>query len=109
MQDGNGKPTRFQKPVSRLVPSFKGKSYGTTMAQVGAQMVGMTATESIQHMEKELELMGVDNGDKAMMGVILTNMSIKQSIAKLGFEPTMKSRKAEMKQIHMRDSFKPKH
>jgi hypothetical protein len=43
------------------------------------------------------------------MGVVLTNMSIKQLIAKLGFEPTMKSSKAEMKQIHMRDSFKPKH
>ena len=53
--------------------------------------------------------MGVDNGDKAVMGVILTNKSIKQSIAKLGFEPTMKSSKAEMKQIHMRESFKPKH
>ena len=50
-------------------------------------------------MEKELELMGVGDGDEAAMGVILTNMSIKQSIAKLGFEPTMKSSKAEMKQI----------
>jgi hypothetical protein len=79
------------------------------MAQIGAQMVGMTATESIRHMEEELKSMGVDDGDKAAMGVILTNMSIKQSIAKLGFEPTMKSSKAEMKQIHMRDSFRPKH
>ncbi len=35
-QDGDGRPTRVLKPVSRLVPSFKGKSYGTTMAQVGA-------------------------------------------------------------------------
>ena len=69
--------------------------------------MGMTATESIQ--EKELELMGVNDGNKAAMGVILTNMSITQSIAKLGFKPTMKSSKAEMKQIHMRDSFVPKH
>ena len=53
-QDGGGRPTRVQKPVSRLVPSFKGKSYGTTMAQIGAQMVGMMTMESIQHMEKEL-------------------------------------------------------
>ena len=67
------------------------------MAQIGAQMVGMMVTESIQHMEEELKLMGIDNGDKAVMGIILTNMSIKQSIAKLGFEPTMKSSKAEMK------------
>ena len=60
-------------------------------------------------MEKELESMGVGNGDMAVMGVIMTNMSIKQSIKKLGIEPTIKLSKAEMKQIHMRDSFKPKH
>ena len=53
--------------------------------------------------------MGVNNGNMAAMGFISTNMSIKQSIKKLGIEPTMKSRKAEMKQIHMLDSFKPKH
>ena len=46
-QDGSGRPIRVQKPVSRIIPSFKGKSYGTTMAQIGAQMVGMTTTESI--------------------------------------------------------------
>ena len=79
------------------------------MAQIGAQMVGMTVMESIQHMEEELKLMGIDDGNQAAMGVILTNMLIKQSIAKLRFEPTMKSSKAEMKQIHMRDSFRPKH
>ena len=52
--------------------------------------------------------MGVDNCDMAAMGIIMTNMSIKQLITKLGIEPTMKSSKVEMKQIHMRDSFKPK-
>ena len=46
-QDGGSRPTRVWKPVSRLVPSFKGKSYGTTMAQIVAQMVGMIMTESI--------------------------------------------------------------
>ena len=46
-QDGGGRPIRVCRPASRLIPSFKGKSYGTTMAQIGAQMVGMTTTESI--------------------------------------------------------------
>ncbi len=50
-QDDGSRPTRIRKPVSRLVPSFKGKSYGTTMAQIGAQMVNMTTTESIRRME----------------------------------------------------------
>ncbi len=106
-QDSGARPIRVWKPVSRLIPSFKGKSYGTTMAQIGAEMAGMTTTESIKHMEKELESMGVGNGVVAAMGVIMTNMSIKQSIKKLGVERTMKLRKAEIKQIHMRDSFKP--
>ena len=109
MQVGGGRPTRVQKPVSRLVPSFKGKSYGTTMAQIGAQMVGITTMESIQHMKKELELMVVGNGNMAVISIIMKNMSIKQSIKKLGVKPTMNSSKAEMKQIHMRDSFVPKH
>jgi hypothetical protein len=108
-QDSNGRPIRVRKPVSRLIPSFEGKSYGTTFAQVGAQMFGMTMTESIRHMEEEMVSMGIDDRDEIAMGVILTNMSIKKSIAKLGFEPTMKSSLAEMKQIHMRDSFVPKH
>jgi hypothetical protein len=50
-QNDGGRPTRIRKPVSSLVPSFRGKSYGTTMAQIGAQMVNMTTTESIRHME----------------------------------------------------------
>ena len=45
-------------------------------------------------MEKELESMGVGDGDMAAMGVIMTNMSIKQSIKKRGIEPTMKLNKA---------------
>lgn len=75
-QDDGGRPTRIRKPVSRLVPSFKGKSYGTTMAQIGAQMVNMTTTESIRHMERELESMGIDDGDATVIGIITTNMSI---------------------------------
>jgi hypothetical protein len=38
-QDGGGRPTRDRKQVSRLIPSFKGNSYGTTMAQVIGEMV----------------------------------------------------------------------
>jgi len=41
-QDGGGRPPRVRKQVSRLIPSFEGKSYGTTMAQVSGEMVGMT-------------------------------------------------------------------
>ena len=35
------RPVRVRKPVERLVMSFKGKKYGTTMVQVNAEMGGM--------------------------------------------------------------------
>ena len=82
------------------------------MAQVSTDMMGMSTEESIRYMESELESMGFADGNLNVMGLIFAtngNMSIKQLTAKLGLEATMKSCKAEMKQIHMRDTFKPKH
>ena len=73
------------------------------MAQVSADMMGMSTEESIRYMESELE----SRGGTTVMGMIFAangNMSIKQSTAKLGYEGTMKSCKAEMKQIHMRNT-----
>jgi hypothetical protein len=75
-------------------------------------MMGISTEESIRYMENELESMGVNDGDATVMGMIFAangNMSIKQSTAKLGYEAMMESCKAEMKQIHMRNTFKPKH
>jgi hypothetical protein len=69
------------------------------MAQVSADMMGMATEESIRYMENELESMGVDDSDATVMGMIFAangNMSIKQSTAKLGYEATMESCKAEM-------------
>ena len=64
-QDGGGRPAIDRKPVSRLIPSFKGKSYGTTMAQVSGEMVGMTFSQSVKHMELELEAMEPHDGDRS--------------------------------------------
>ena len=78
--------------MSRLIPSFEGKSYGTTMAQVSGEMVGMTLSQSIKHMELELEAMEPHDGDRrALKGVLLANMSLKQSIKLIGKEKTMAS------------------
>jgi len=109
-QDGGGRPTRVRKQVSRLIPSFEGKSYGTTMVQVSGEMVGMTLSQSIKHMELELEAMEPHDGDRrALKGVLLANLSLKQSIKLFGKEKTMASATAEMQQIHWRKSFFPKH
>jgi hypothetical protein len=63
-QQENDRPIRTQKPVSRLIPSFEGKSYGTTMAKINARMVGLLAKESIKFMELELTRMGTDDHDE---------------------------------------------
>ena len=91
-QNAAGRPTRDRKPVSRLIPSFKGKTYGTTMVLVSADMMGMSTEESILYMENEMQVMGFDNVDSTVMGMIFAangNMSVKQSTAKLGYEATM--------------------
>jgi hypothetical protein len=71
--DGGGRPTRIRKPVSRLIPSFTGKSYGTTLAQISEEMVGMTMNQSISHMGRELEAMEAHEGDRDALGVIMAN------------------------------------
>ena len=109
MQDAGGRPKRDRKPVSRLIPDFKGKSYGTTMAQISNQMVGMTRKQSIRHMEQELEAMESHDGDYEALGVIMANLSLNQSIKSFGRDKTMAACKAEMKQIHLRNTFVPKH
>ena len=78
------------------------------MAQVSADKMDMLTEESIRYMENELESMGFDDSNSAVMGMIFTaagNILIKQSTAKLGLEATMMSYKAEMKQIHMQNTF----
>jgi hypothetical protein len=73
-------------------------------------MVGMTLSQSIKRMELELEAMEPHNGDcSAIKGVLLANLSLKQSIKLFGKEKTMASATAEMQQIHWRELFRPKH
>ena len=90
-QQENDRPIRTRKPVSRLIPSFEGKSYGTTMAQISARMVGLSATESIKFMESELTRMSTDDNDATAMGIIMAHMSVKQATKKSGVDRTTKS------------------
>jgi hypothetical protein len=71
--------------------SFKVKLYGTTMAQVSAEIGGMLAKESVKYMESELVNMGADDTDATVVGIILTHMSVKQLTLKLGVDRTLKA------------------
>ena len=67
------------------------------------------ATESIKFMESELTRMGTDDHDAAAMGIIMAHMSVKQATKKFGADWTTKACVAEIRQIHMRKTFVPKH
>ena len=79
------------------------------MAQISARMVGLLAKESIKFMESELTLMDTDDHDAIVMGIIMAHMPVKQATKKLGIDRTTKACVAEIKQIHMRKKFVPKH
>lgn len=66
------------------------------MAQISEEMVGMTTNKSIQHMEQELELMELHDGDYAALGIIMANMSMKQSMRLFGVKKTMATCKSEL-------------
>jgi hypothetical protein len=106
-QDG-GRPTMISKPVQRLVPSFKGKSYGTTMAQCSKLVLGMLAMEMVQYMESQLMQVG-DNRDADTMGIIMAHFLMKESTKWFGKTRTKDACRKEIKQIHMKNTFVPKH
>ena len=79
------------------------------MAQISARMVGLLANDSIKFMESELTQMSTDDQDTIGMGIILAYMLVKQATKKFGVNWTNKACVAEIKQIHMRKKFVPKH
>jgi len=85
-----GRPVSVRKSVERLVMSFKGKKYGTTMVQVNAEMGGMSAKESVNYMESELVSMGADDTDAMAVGIILAHMLVKKLTLKFGVDRTLK-------------------
>ena len=80
---GVRRSSRATKTVQSYIPSMTGKAYGYSAAQV----------ESIEHDPRVVEL-------------ILTQLTLKAAIKMWGNEATHAA-KAEMKQLHWRNSFKP--
>jgi hypothetical protein len=59
-------------------------------------------------MESQLLEAG-DNQDAAMIGIIMAHFSMKKSVKKFGKARTEEACKKEIKQIHMKNTFIPKH
>jgi hypothetical protein len=70
---------------------------------------GMTVEESIKYLTDELMDDGVYKINPEVCGLVMAQLSMKSGAAKLGELPVTAAVEAEMKQIHMRDTFVPKH
>ncbi len=71
-------------------------------------MLGMLAKESVDYMESQLSRVG-DEKDAAMVRIIMAHFSMKESVKMFGEAHTEEACKKEIKQIHMRNRFVPKH
>ena len=71
--------------------------------------MGKSLKDSIAIMESELTIMGSGEQDATAMGVIMAHMSVKQVTKAFGHDRTNKACVAELKQIHMRNTFVRKH
>ena len=78
-----GRPTRVRTAENKYIPSHTGKRYGYAMAQIMESMHGKLASESVQHMTKELRSVG-EHRQPDVMGMGMVQLSMKAATAKFG-------------------------
>jgi hypothetical protein len=103
----SGRPVRKRKPPSSFIPSMQDQKYGYAMAQI-LDMHGNTVEESVTFMQWELHEAG-EHHRAEVIGVIMVALSLKAAQKQFGVIRTDKAFRTEVKQIHMRNSFIPKH
>jgi len=101
------RPSRERKPPSSFIPSMKGNNYGYAMTQI-LEMDGNTVEESVAFMQQQLREEG-DHHRPEVIGRTMVQLSMKAAEKAYGNVSTDKAYHIEVKQIHMRDSFAPKH
>ena len=102
-----GRPVRERKAPSNYNPSFKGSKYGYAMTQI-LEMDGNTVEESVAFMQAELSEAG-EHHRPDVIGIIMAQLSLKAAEREFGVIRTDKACRAEVKQLHMRNTFVPKH
>jgi hypothetical protein len=105
----SGRPIREQRhPKPAYKPSMTGKKYIMAMATIMGNLHGKTADESRKFMGLELMEAG-EHHRPEIIGMMMVQLSMKAAAAKFGKVWTKKACTAEVKQIHMRNTFVPKH
>jgi hypothetical protein len=98
---------RNRKQPEKYAPSMKGNKFAVALTQIAASLKGSKHAMSMAQMS--VKLMSKDAYRKAdTVGIIMAQLSMKAAIKKWGKEAEYAITK-EMKQLHWRDSYKPKH
>jgi hypothetical protein len=98
---------RNRKQPEKYVPSMKGNKYAVALTQIAASLEGSKHAMSMAQMSVKLMSKGAHR--KAdVVGMIMAQLSMKAAIKKWGQEAEYAITK-EMKQLHWRNSYKPKH
>ena len=95
-----------------MIPSFTGTKYeesGHNMVAAMKPLDGKTVEETIKYLTDELMEDGVYKINPEVFGIVMAQLSMKSGAAKLGEIPVAAAAEAELKQIHMRSTFVPKH
>jgi hypothetical protein len=103
-----GRPQRVRNPPKSFVPSMQGKKYSYAMAAIMENLYGKTANEAMRFMGNELREAG-EHHRPEVIAVCMIQLSLKAAEAKFGAVRTKKAALAKVKQIHMRNTFDPKH
>ena len=98
---------RNRKQPEKYVPSMKGNKYTVALTQIAASLKGSKHAMSMAQMSVKLMSKG-EHRKADTVGMIMAQLSMKAAIKKWGQEAEYAITK-EMKQLHWRDSYKPKH
>ncbi len=98
---------RLRKQPEKYIPSMKGNKYAVALTQIVASQKESEDAMCMAQMSINLMNKGVhQNAD--VVGMVMAQLSLKAAIKKWGDEAKY-AVTAEMKQLHWRNSYKPKH
>jgi hypothetical protein len=98
---------RNRKQPEKYIPSMSGNMYAVALTQIAASLKGNKHAMSMAQMLVKFMPNKVHRRAD-VVGMIMAQLSMKAAIKKCGLEANYTIRK-EMKQLHWRDSYKPKH
>jgi hypothetical protein len=98
---------RLRMQLEKYIPSMKGNKYAVELTQIVASLKESKDVKCLAHMSVNLMNKGVHQ-NAGIVGMVMAQLSLKTTIKKWGNE-TKYAVTIEMKQLHWRNSYKPKH